>query len=199
MTTFLKPFYVQSRLAASEIVMFTPLEFQRIFAVPPTRGKYFLEKYTGEGLLVRLKKNLYAVRSRFPHETEIANRLYAPSYLSLEYALSYYGMIPETVYAVTSVTTMPTREFVILGLSYTYQAIKRQAYTGYKLMNINDHAALFADKEKALVDYLYFVSLGKISLNDRLRLRDINPAAVKKYARLFGRKSLIKLAGELLT
>lgn len=199
MTTFLKPFYVQSRLAASEITMFTPLEFQRIFEVPPTRVKYFLEKYTGEGLLVRLKKNLYAVKSRLPRETEIANRLYAPSYLSLEYALSYYGMIPETVYAVTSITTMPTREFVVLGLSYTYQAIKRQAYTGYKLMDINGHPALFADKEKALIDYLYFVSLGKISLNDRLRPGDIEPAAVKTYARLFGRKSLVKLAGEILT
>lgn len=198
MTTLLKPFYVQTRLVASEITIFTPLEFQRIFTVPPTRVKYFLERYTGEGLLVRLKKNLYAVKSRFPHQTEIANRLYAPSYLSLEYALSYYGVIPETVYTVTSITTMPTREFVILGLSYTYQAIKRQAYTGYKLMNINGHQALFADKEKALVDYLYFVSLGRSRLNDRLRLGNINPAAVKKYARLFGRKSLVKLARGIL-
>lgn len=198
MTAFLKPFYVQTRLAASEITIFTPLEFQRIFEVPPTRVKYFLRKYTGEDLLVRLKKNLYALKSRLPHQTEIANKLYAPSYLSLEYVLSYYGMIPETVYAVTSITTMPTREFVVLGLSYTYQAIKRRAYTGYKLVNINDHQALFADKEKALVDYLYFVSLGRSRLNDRLRLGDINPAAVKKYARLFGRKSLVKLAGEIL-
>lgn len=198
MTTFLKPFHVQERLMTSGLTIFTPLEFQRMFAVSQTQVKYFLEKYTSEGLLARLKKNLYALKSRLPHETEIANKLYAPSYLSLEYALSYYGMIPETVYAVTSVTTMPTREFVILGLSYTYQAIKRQAYTGYKLMNINDHTALFADKEKALVDYLYFVSLGKGSLNNRLRPGNIDPAAVKTYARLFGRKSLVKLAKEIL-
>lgn len=66
-----------------------------------------------------------------PDEYLLANILYQPSYISLEFALSYYSLIPESVYLITSVTTKPTREFAVGKLFFSYQTIKKQAFVGY--------------------------------------------------------------------
>ena len=59
-------------------------------------------------------------------EAEIANRLYQPSYLSFEYALAFYNLLPEMPYGVTSATTKPTRNFIINGLGFNYLTIKKR-------------------------------------------------------------------------
>jgi hypothetical protein len=61
-----------------------------------------------KGFVVRIKRNLYVVSKRV-HDQEIsselvANHLYGPSYVSLESALTHYGLIPERVYAMRSVS-----------------------------------------------------------------------------------------------
>ena len=138
------------------------------------------------------------MRSDPPHELEIANRIYGPSYISLEYALSYYRFIPETVYTVTSSTTKVTREFTVQGKSYEYSRIKREAYTGYRLMKEGQGKILMAVPEKALVDYCYFIDLRLKSLNDRLRVHKVNTKEALRYARLFNRESLVKLVRGIL-
>ena len=128
----------------------------------------------------------------------MANRLYGPSYISLEYALAYYRFIPETVYTVTSVTTKITREFAAQGKSYEYSRIKRKAYTGYQLIKEGQVSILMAVPEKALVDYCYFVDLRLKLLNERLRVKKANAKEALCYAGLFGRESLVKLVREIL-
>ncbi|MCB1148794.1 MAG: hypothetical protein KDK48_01395, partial [Chlamydiia bacterium] len=68
----------------------------------------FISRLVKEGELIRLKNGFFVItdkikESQAPYE-QIANLLYGPSYLSLEWALAYYGMIPEGVYVVTSVS-----------------------------------------------------------------------------------------------
>ena len=97
-------------------------------------------------------------------------------------------------YGITSATTKPTREFTQAGKSFNYFKIKSEAYTGYIL---TADGILIAEPEKALVDYLYFMVLGKKSLNDRLYIKSLNKAKLLKFARLFKRKKLVKLLKSL--
>jgi len=154
-------------------------------------AKFLLIRYTRRGLLCRLKRGLYALRSRMPSKWGIANRLYKPSYISLASALSYYGCIPESVYAVTSITAKSTRDFAADGTTYIYRTIKRGAFGGYKGAEINGETVLLAEKEKALADYLYFVFLKKETLNGRLSLRDAKARLLEARLKDFGNKKLL--------
>ena len=201
MCTFMKqknlaPIAVGQELFKRKMSIFTPREFQRIFHASPQRTKYFLETYTKKGLFQRLKRGLYASKNRFPVVEEIANALYKPSYISFNYALSYHGIIPESVYTITSATTKPTRNFIARDIAFSYAKIKKQAFTGYAIEVFDtdrSHYVSIATPEKALVDYLYFVSLGKFSLNDRLDVRKLNKKKVIYYAKLFEYPKLTQL------
>ncbi len=193
----LKPISVERMLRGKRIRIFSPEEFRRIFGVTLRATQEFIKDHTDD-LFIKLRNGLYALRSDPPHEFEVANRLYEPSYISLEYALAYYRFIPETVYTVTCVTTKITREFTVQGKNYEYSRIKKKAYTGYKLIRVGQGMSLMAMPEKALADYFYFVDLKLKSLNERLRIKKGYAKEVIRYARLFNRKSLIKLVRRVL-
>lgn len=194
----LRPLNVQSRLGQEKVRLFSPEEFRRVFGISLRAAQEFIKDHKTD-LFVKLKNGLYALRSNFPAEAEIANRLYTPSYLSLEYALAHYRMIPETVYSITSVTTRTTRAFTAEGRSYEYSRIKRQAFTGYRNLTTEAGVILIAEPEKALADYLYFVDLKLKPLNERLSLKGkVAGKAVLHYAKLFERKSLMDLAEKVL-
>lgn len=221
MNTLLKPVQVREALLEKGIRIFTSQDFERLFHTSPFRTKYFLESQTEEGLFSRLKQGIYSLKTDPPSEEEVANSLYKPSYISFEYALAYWNMIPEMTYTITSATTKPTRVFVSNNLSFAYYTIKEEAFTGYTLMKTNRSISvkskdiffseiikggkdiksfLIAEPEKALVDYLYFVSIGKRLGNDRLSNKDntLNKKKLLSYARLYGREKLIELVKEFL-
>ena len=197
----LEIFSVLEGLKARNMRIFTPRLFRGVFPVAPTRIKYFLETATKKGRIVRLKKGLYAVKTPLPSEEEIANVLYQPSYISFEYALMKHGILPEMVYAVTSATTKPTRLFTVGGLGYSYLTIGERAFIGYTLQNENvsgeTRSVLFAEPEKALADYLYFVALGRKTLNDRLILERLDKKKIIQYANLFNNRKLVSLIDSL--
>ncbi len=177
--------------------MFSPSDFQRVFGVSLRATQEFIKDHCDD-LFLKVRNGLYALRIDQPRDEAIANRLYAPSYISFEYALSHYGIIPEFAYTITSVTTRITREFVVNNKSFTYSHIKKPAYRGYRTEKIGDMTVLMAEPEKALADYLYFVSLNRKTLNERLNVRDIKKKSVIEYAKLFGKKGLIKLVKDIL-
>lgn len=184
---------VEAKLKALGLTVFTPREFQGIFDVPRKSVSMFIFNNVKSGLLLKLRNSLYTLQDSHRDYSFIANRLYQPSYVSLATAMSYYHLIPETVYATTSITTKATREFnTPIGL-FVYQSIKISAFTGYRLLTIDRQPALFAEPEKALADYLYFVSLKKISLNDRLNLKPIDRDKLTKYVGLFQRPDILSL------
>lgn len=195
----LKSLDVLDRLGQKRIRIFSPEEFRRVFGVSLYAAQEFIKSHKSD-LFVKLRNGLYALRQHLPTEAEIANRLYTPSYLSLEYALAHYRIIPETVYGMTSVTTRVTRTFTAEGRSYEYSRIKRTAFTGYKSEKTNAGGViLIAEPEKALTDYLYFVDLKLRPLNERLYLKGkVDGKTVMRYAKLFERKSLISLAEKVL-
>lgn len=85
----------------------------------------------------------------------IANRIYSPSYISFESALSHYGFIPEGVYAVHSATSLKTQSFSTSLSHFFYRHIKPQLMFGIRLVKSGNQQVRMAEPEKALLDYLY--------------------------------------------
>jgi len=197
MYTLLKPLQIREEVLKRGIKIFSVRDFERIFDLPKYKVKYFLEKESDGGVLLRLKRGLYCLVTDMPAEEEIANRLYKPSYISFEYALANYNILPEMIYSVSCVTTKSTREFEVQDKNFVYYKIKRQAYTGYGLVKREGKSFLMAEPEKAVVDYLYFVTLGKKPMNERLNVKFLDKKKMRSYACLFGRKKLLKLVDKL--
>jgi len=197
MYTLVKPLTVRKELLLRGLKIFTLEDFERIFATKSHQTKYFLEEQVDEGFLVRIKKGLYTLKTDIPSEEEIANALYKPSYISFEYALAYYNRIPEMPTHITSATTKPTRLFTTNDRSYSYTTIKREAYTGYSLVKTGNKAFLIADVEKAIADYLYYVTIGKRVYNDRFVVSNIYKEKLLMYVSLFQRESLAELVKKL--
>jgi predicted transcriptional regulator of viral defense system len=85
----------------------------------------------------------------------IANKIYSPSYISLEMAFSYYNLIPEAVYGITSVTSNKTNNFKTDFGEFIYRRIKPELMFGYKLIKYGNHNFRIAEIEKAILDYFY--------------------------------------------
>ena len=111
-----------------------------------------------KGELIRLKKGLYALGKDYQTTSidtiSLANILYAPSYVSFDYALSYYGLIPERVCEITSATMRMKKEFATPLGRFTYKPIPLQVYAlgiDWLYDDING-GRLIATSEKALCD-----------------------------------------------
>ena len=109
--------------------------------------------------VIRLKRGLYVVNpevSRVPLSLElIANQLYAPSYVSMSSALRYYGLTPETVYTMQSMTVKHSRSFDTPVGHFEYTGINREAFPiGVTIINKQTYTFLMASPEKALCDLI---------------------------------------------
>ena len=112
-----------------------------------------------KGLLIRLKRGLYAVSPEISGKELsvglIANHLYGPSYVSLHWALRWYGLIPERVETVTSITTRHTREFETPLGRFTFRGVSKEYFPiGIKSQEDAGLHFLLASPEKALCDML---------------------------------------------
>ena len=112
------------------------------------------------GLVVRIRKGLYcfgrSFRKRMPAREYLANLIYGPSYVSLDYALSYHGFIPENVVTVTSVTPIRSAEFATPLGNFSYKMLLGERYSyGADLVSAGDASFLIAGPEKALIDKVW--------------------------------------------
>ena len=156
--------------------------------------------------IIRLKKGLYVVSpkvSRVALSTElIANHLYAPSYVSMQTALRYYGLIPEAVYTTQSMTIKHSRNFDTPIGHFEYQKISREAFPiGVTYINKQSYCFLIATPEKALCDLianstkvnLRYLKDVEIYLEEDIRMdidrfRNMDATVFERYAQV-GKKS----------
>lgn len=181
----LRVIYVQRELVRRGLVIFSVNDFARIFKVKQKTTRAFLAYNLKKGVFLRMKRGVYIYSANPPAKFEIANYLWKPSYITFETALSLYGIIPETVYTITSATTRSSKEFNFENQIYKYYQIKKKLFFGYKPIKIRDKVVLMADKEKALLDHLYLVSLKKQLINERLDLKKIDKKKLGKYFNYF--------------
>ena len=168
-----------------------------------------LNRWQSRGLIVRLKKGIYILnrddRKVDPSRVFLANRLYDPSYVSLEFALNFYGLIPERAADVTCITTKKTARFVNEFGTFIYQHIKPDTFRGFKLAK--DEAGLpvfIAEPEKAVVDFIY-LNLSKFAKPEKerfaqsFRFQNTEKLSEKKimfYVGLFSNRKLLSAAKE---
>lgn len=147
--------------------------------------------------IIRLKRGLYAFPQGVTDKTEIARALYSPAYLSLEYALNFYGLLPEAVFAMTLVTPKATRRFTTPFGDFIYHKIKQNLFWGY------DPHTLIGEREKVLVDYCYLYRNRLLPIPDfwetvRLQnLREVSFKKAKAYARRTDSKKVMDLIDSL--
>jgi len=119
-----------------------------------------ITRWQKKGLILKLRRGIYILnesdRKINPSKLFLANQLYFPSYVSCEYALGFYELIPEKVIDITSVTPQKTYRIKnSLGV-FIYQHIKTSAFRGFTTINDENGFKVFiAQPEKAIVDFFY--------------------------------------------
>jgi predicted transcriptional regulator of viral defense system len=112
--------------------------------------------------IIRVKKGLYIPGEQYRnapiYKETLSNLIYGPSYISLQYALSFYNMIPERTETVTAVTNKRNKVFDTPVGRFSYRYIHPDLYSeGIDLIELDEkHNILIASKEKAVADILYF-------------------------------------------
>lgn len=174
----------------------------------PTGGKNIrnlqnrLNQWVQQGKLIQLRRGLYVVDEPFqknkPTPECIANRLKYPSYISMNYALFYYDLIPEGVYTITSVTTRRGQVFQNPFGQFRYRHIKIEYFWGFQLLKQDSRHISIAYPEKALLDYLYFMA-GTINPDriNELRLQNLeqlSPKRLSEFLKRFDRPKLYHIA-----
>lgn len=162
-----------------------------------------------EGFIDQLKRGVYFFTDRASDicKEEIAFVLYEPSYISVELALKRYGLIPEMVYSITSVTTRTTRRFSNSLGSFIYHHITPRLFFGYSVQETRFGKYLFAEPEKALLDYLHlnqdtldtFDAIKEIRINPEEFASRIDKKKLKDYARAFQSSKIDRLLDFLLS
>ena len=147
------------------------LEFQNTFAHLPVIPIIEIEKafpgfdpnaltrWQKKGYLEKIRRGFYRLTNR-PIKGDadlffIANRIYAPSYISLQSALRWYGFIPEGVFTITSVSSRKTQDFQTPAGNFSYRTIKNDLFFGYRLEKFPDFRIKIVEPAKALLDLLY--------------------------------------------
>ena len=150
--------------------------------------------------LLELRKGMYIINDLYFKNRistlYIANQIYKPSYISLEYALSEYELIPEKVNAITSITTRKTAYFENDFGVFNYTKIKNNCFFGYRLIDLKEQKVFYATKEKTLLDYLYINSrIDNFAAFEAVRLQhldNLNWHKLKIFAKRFDNAKLEK-------
>lgn len=142
------------------------LEDMRSFFVDEKNSNLnkLIYRWKRSGWVYPLKRGLYELT--YPGDfvipdMYIANRLYEPSYVSLETALSHFSIIPEVSMAVTSISTKPTRRFRNRHGLFLYRTVCSSAFEGYSVEKHGNFGVRIAEPEKAIVDFIYFKNYRK--------------------------------------
>ena len=119
-----------------------------------------LARMVAQGAIFPVVRGLYVNDTKTPGHL-LAASIYGPSYLSFEYALSYWHLIPEAVYTYTSATydKKKRKQFQTAFGLFTYRDVPKAAYPmGIQIIREGDNSFLIAQPEKALCDKLYTIS-----------------------------------------
>jgi predicted transcriptional regulator of viral defense system len=183
---------VRKKLLGMGLLIFTAHDLQQLFDTNKQNCQSFLSYNTQNNFLTRLRKGFYSFTENLPHDFVIANNIYTPSYVSLESALSFHQIIPETVYTITSVTTKKTQEFKIENKQFIYRSIKKTGFFGYRAYAVESGKVNIAVPEKALADYTYYQRINQKEWNDRIDISKINKKQLNSFLKKLGGNKLLK-------
>lgn len=189
------------------------VEFQKTFAnwpvIPivevekafPGYDRNALTRWQEKGYLEKIRSGFYRLTSRPVNgETDlffIANRIYSPSYVSLNSALRWHDFIPEGVFTITSITTRKTQSFQTPCGHFSFRSIQPELFFGYRMEQYKDFRIKIAEPAKAILDFLYFnPHLNSTDHFFELRLNiweireKLDQTVFERYLEIFSSKSL---------
>jgi predicted transcriptional regulator of viral defense system len=162
-----------------------------------------LARWSKAGYLIPLRRGQHTVAP--PYRTVplsspyIANALYSPSYLSLEWALALYGLIPEAVPVFTSVTSRTPRTFKNPLGRFEYRHIQQPLFDGFERKDLVGAQVYLATPEKAILDYLYLSKgVWTAERHDEMRWQNLHmlrPAKLRETAAPFPDRVHLALDG----
>jgi len=181
----------------------------QVYMWQPDFDRNNITRWLQKKYLIRLRQGYYS----FPEYIGkpdfayyIGNRIYQPSYISLHAALSFYGIIPEAVVQITSVTTLKTAIFKNEFAEYSYNTINGQLFFGFDIKPMADGRILqIAKPEKALLDLLYLYSfydtvqeLLELRLDEDYMQEELDLELLKDFTEKFNNKALKKRVNLLI-
>lgn len=202
--------YLRKMIPWEEFDYHALLDALQEYACPRDKISDLLSK----DVIVRVKKGLYVFGDSYrnaPYSREVlANLIYGPSCISLEYALHYHGLIPERTEALTSVTTKRPKQFQTPVGLFIYKNVPEVGFhIGLQRIELGrGRAFLMACPEKSLADKLrsdrglkirsqkecleYLVTSLRVEEND---LMNLDSGLLEKIAAAYGSKKIHLLAG----
>jgi len=185
--------------------VFTAQEAKNIF-FRETNLSVQISQWVKNGYIERIRKGLYVLANRKKEISpmSLAEKIYPPSYLSLEFALNYYGIIPDIPGTYTSVSSRKTMSYKTDFGYFSYQKIKPEFFTGYQPLTEENVSFNLAYPEKAILDFFY---LNKRRLKpdpdfwNEMRIDEyfkFNKKMLDFYKKIFNDKKVDVLIGSLL-
>jgi len=138
-------------------------EISRVLGISLDSARLSAHRYTKQGFLVRVKRNIYILREKWNRldrmeKFQIANLIQVPSYISLMTAMDYYQITTQIQQDfIESIAVKRTKDTEIQKNVFNYSKIKTELYFGF----LKEKDAFIATSEKALLDAIYLMSLGR--------------------------------------
>ena len=198
--------FIYFKTKMTELVCF---DLNQIYAVQPDFDRNNLVRWKKKGYIVALRNGCFTFPdflSKPDYAFYFANRMYRPSYVSLHSALAYYGIIPEAVVQITSVSSLKTAFFSNPFGEFSYRNLKSELMFGYDLKPTDKRRSmLFAMPEKAVLDLLYLYpfynneqEMNGLRFDEAFMQHDLNVERLNEFAEKFKSKALRKRVDLLL-
>ena len=198
--------FIQFRTEFIRYVCFTA---NQVYAWKPDFNKNNLTNWVKKGYLIKLKNNYYSFPEYLKkpnYEFYIANRIYRPSYISLHSALAFYGLIPEAVVQIVSITSLKTKTIVNEFGSFSYHTVHPSLMFGYEIIPIDKKVSfMIATPEKAILDLLYIYpfynepeDFEELRIDPDIWEEEISDAKLNEYVKKFRNRQLQERVNMLL-
>lgn len=183
-------------LKEKNISLFTLDDFERLFKIQNQNTLYKkIQRMEKKKIVLKLIKGKYLFLLNSTNDFYLANFMYQPSYISLESALSFHGIISGFPYRISSITPKKSRTITVREKEFSYSKIRSDLFWGYE----KKEDFLIADREKGLLDYIYFYLKGLRTIDWKdLDSKEINTAKLLLYAKKFKDNRLLKIITKLL-
>lgn len=165
----------------------------QVHAISPDFNRANWHQWQKYGYIVMLRRGWYAFADYLQqpdYARYFAGKIYAPSYISLHTALSFYGIIPEAVVEITSVTTLKTCRYENAFGQFSYQTVRPRLFWGFEPKTMRDGKQyMMATPEKAIIDLLYLYpqyssveDMRELRLDEDWMHDELNLARLKEFA-----------------
>ena len=190
--------YLAFEKSLSEFPVFSIKDIKKRY---PDFDNRRLVEWQQKNYIQKIRREYYCFRDRNKDEQFLffaANKIYSPSYVSMESALAFYNLIPEGVFLTTSISTRNTASYNTPVGGFSYNHIKGPLFFGYRLLQVDGLAIKIAEPEKVILDYFYLKKVNSGDDIDALRLNkfQINELVdfdkLDKYQQIFNSKVLDK-------